>query len=245
MRKLYLEIDGTRVGLNKESGLMLVNPTGFGSVSNSTFELINQDGFYARTYKEQAQGQIVGDLVFFGANPYADYKSFADSILTAEKLVFVYDPNGTEYKADCELSYLTKTELVNGNYLTVPVAFNLKSLWYTEETLTGTGTVSVTSGGQYETAIKVTVAVPLTNPHLTIMAGAETVADVNVTEYTTTGVFEYSNLPNDSHITDGGADILNRVNIASDIYSRTRKAFSVNLTGAAMTVKVVKYWRTV
>lgn len=244
MRKLYLEIDGTRVGLNKESGLMLVNPTGFGSVSNSTFEPINQDGFYARTYREQAQGQIVGDLVFFGSNPYADYKSFADSILTAEKLVFVYDPDGTEYKADCELSYLTKTELVSGNYLTVPTAFNLKSLWYTEETLTGTGTVSVTAGGQYETAVKVSVTAPLTNPHLTIVSGAETVADVSI-NYTTEGVFEYSNVPNDSHITDDGNDIVNRVDITKNIYGRTRSAFTVNLSGTAMTVNVIKYWRTV
>lgn len=242
MSKFYLDIDGTEFGLNREHDIMLMEPTGFGvNFANSFADIV--DGFFAKTDKKQSIGQIVGDLIFTD-NAYADYESFVNSILTASKLVLIYEPiSGSKYRADVEIAYITKSEVRGGMYK-APIAFDLKSLWYTEETLTGTGTVSVTAGGQYETAVKVTVAAPITNPHLTIVSGADTVADVELA-YTTTGVFEYSNYPNDSHITDSGVDIIQYISALSSVYGRTRSAFTVNLSGASMTVKARKYWRTV
>ena len=243
MRRFTLIIDGTRYPLNRENGILLHNVSGLGTVNTNTFSAIGKTGFYARTNREIAQGQVVGELAFFG-QAYSKYTSFSDALLTATSLVLCYAPNGTEYKADVELSYLTKTELTGGVYLSVPVAFHLRGLWYTEETLTGTGSVSVSAGGQAETAVRVRVTSALTNPDLTLVSSGVTVAEAKLT-CTTSGVFEYSNFPDDSHITDGTADLIPYVDTQNTVYGRTRNAFTVNLSGAAMTVTVRKYWRTV
>ena len=243
MRKLALILDGVRYPLNRENGLLLHNVTGLGTVNAYTFSGITNTGFYAATSKDIAQAQVVGELVFV-SSAYTRYAAFADALLKASSLVLCYDPNGTEYRADVELSYLTKTELTGGAFLSVPVAFHLCGLWYTEETLTGTGSVSVSAGGQAETGVKVRVTASVADPDLTLVSDGVTVARAKLL-YTTMGVFEYSNYPDDSHIYDGGTDIIRYVDTAYNVYGRTRNAFTVTLSGAAMTVTVRKYWRTV
>lgn len=241
MRKFYLEADGTRWGLNRENGIMFVNVTGLGSSAENTYEAIGKDGFYALTDKQYSQGQVVGDLVFCGADPYGSCRSFADSVYTAGKLVLIYDCSGTEYRADVDLAYLTRTELQSGSYLSCPTAFNMRSLWYTETMLTGTDSVSVTAGGQYDTAVIVRSAGAMIAPSLTISSGSEVIASVSVYGQTT-GPLEYSNVPDDCHLTDDSGDILSMTSANDEIFGRTRNAFTVSLDGG-MTVKVRKYWR--
>ena len=244
MRKFALIVDGTRYGLNRENGILLTNPTGLGTVSDDSFAGINGSGFFSRVNREVTQGQVIGDLTFFSPS-YTKYKSFVDTVVTGTSLQLVYDPDGIEYKADVELAYITKTEMVSGTYLTAPVAFYLKSLWYTEQTISGTGSVNVTAGGQAETGIKVRVTSALTNPTLTLTAGSTEIARAALT-VTTSGIFEYSNYPDDSHIQDAGhGDLLQYVDTSYPVFGRTRSAFNVALSGAAMNVTVRKYWRSV
>lgn len=244
MRKFFLEADGVRYGLNREAGYFLTNVTGLGVASETSYEAVNKDGFYLATDRTQSQAQVVGDLIFCGSAPYTEYKAFADSVLTAEKLLLVYDNAGTEYRAECDISYLTKTEQTAQGLLQCPVAFMLKSLWYTEEILTGTGVVAISAGGQYETAVKVKVNAALTNPVLTITEGTNVIAKA-VLSVSTAAPFEYSNFPSDSHITDGTGDIVKYVDVTNTVFGRTRKAFTVSINGANMTVTARRYWRTV
>lgn len=245
MSKFYLDIDGTEFGLNREHDIMLMEPTGFGvNFANSFADIV--DGFFAKTDKKQSIGQIVGDLIFTD-DAYADYESFVNSILTASKLVLIYEPiSGSKYRADVEIAYITKSEVRGGMYK-APIAFDLKSLWYTEETLTGTGTVSVTAGGQYETAITATFsAIQVFAPEITLISEADTVALVKVLNHTIHGAFTYSNEPSDSKFEDSNGDLLPYVLTDTNVFARTRKAFTVNISpSTAMTIKVRKYWRTV
>ena len=244
MRRFALIVDGTRYDLNRENGILLTNPTGLGTVSNDSYAGINGNGFFSRVNREVTQGQVIGDLTFFSPS-YTKYKSFVDTVISGTSLQLVYDPDGTEYKADVELAYITKTEMKDRAYLTAPVAFNMKSLWYTEETRSGYGSVSVTAGGQTETGIKVRVTSTLTNPVLTLTAGLTEIARAALT-VTTSGIFEYSNYPDDSHIEDAGhGDLLQYVDTSYPVFGRTRSAFTVALSGATMNVTVRKYWRSV
>lgn len=243
MRRFALIVDGTRYDLNRENGILLTNPSGLGTVSSNSYARINGNGFYSRVSRDVDQGQVIADLTFF-ISAYDSYKAFVDAVIQGTRLQLVYAPAGTEYLADVDLSYITKTELKGGAYLTVPIAFTLKSLWYTETTLTGTGSVNVTAGGQEETAVTVRTSTALTNPVLTILSGGVEIARAALA-CSTTGVFEYSNRPDDSHITDGFADLISYVDTSYTVFGRTREAFTVSLSGAAMTVTVRKYWRSV
>lgn len=242
MRKFYLELDGVRVDLNRANGLMLVSPSGLGVTFEDTYADF-ENGFAVNVHGKQTMGQIVAELCFL-SSAYSKYKTFVDQLLTAKNILFIYDPNGTEYKVSADLVYIQKTESYGGVYMRCPIAFNLKSLWYTEETLTGTGSISVSAGGQIPTGVKVTVSNSLTHPVLTLMEGAETVAKADVNT-TTVGTFEYSNYPDDMHIIDGSGDIIRYADVTNKVFGRTRSAFTINLSGASMTAKVRRYWRTV
>lgn len=254
MRKFYLECDGTRYGLNGENGVFCDTPTGLGIVYTSTATRI-VDGFYAATERYQNVGQFVCNINFVGSTQYATYQTISDAIFCADELRLIYNPNGTEYTADAVLVSLTKTEIAQNGVLTCPLTLQMTSLWYTEQTQTGTGSVSVTTGGQIAPAIVLTTTgTALTNPVITI---TETVGSAEVARCAITGTvaaadtLQYSNLYDDAHLyqTISGAvtDIIEKVNTAYTVFGRTKKNFRVSCSNAsaALSVRVRRYWRSV
>ena len=132
MRKFYIENEiGSRLPLNGEQGIFLSNPAGLGLTMPSEFADIH-NGFFRELSKDsEPQSAITGDLVFIGDNAYADYRSFVDWCSGSESLRLIYKPYGsTEFYRDICLSYLTKTELTDTRWLTVPTSLACLSPWY-------------------------------------------------------------------------------------------------------------------
>lgn len=241
MRKFYLLLDGTRYPLNGENSIRFVTPGGLGATMADVYAESN-DGFFRRVDRRGKQEAVTGELVFSGGTAYARYKAFADALLKADEVQLVYDPNGSEYKADVSVNFLTKTESVADVYMTVPTSFTLLSPWYTDETLTGTS-VDVTAGGQIGTGVVVQMSGAATDPSITI-------GDVAVCALTYSlasgSVLEYSTLWDDSHVTVDGEDAIQYADITQTLFGHTNAAFMItNSASKSMTVLVRKYWRTV
>ena len=248
MRKFYLELDGVRISLNNESGILFTNPSGLGTTMANSFAEIS-DGFFRRTEKKQKQGSIAGDLTFF-SSAYTSYETFVNSLFTAKKIVFVYDPAGAEYSIDVALNYITKTESVLGAYMTVPISFIPLSMWYTEETLTGSSPFSISAGGHIGAAVELSISGTFMGNEILIADEDGTIADVVIDNVSLTEI-NYSNFYNDCYIngTDGGGnfiDLTNRVDLTKKIYGHNSgKAFTVTVTNGNVTGTVRRYWRTV
>lgn len=132
MRKFYIENElGTRIPLNGENGVWFSSPTGLGQADNIATST-GPAGFFSVTQRNQKQMNIVGELVFV-RDVYAAFQAFANFVNTAEKLVLVYDPNGTEYKRNVICAYLTKTEKTKGGWLRVPSSWAAMTPWFTEQ----------------------------------------------------------------------------------------------------------------
>lgn len=134
MRKFYIEDGaGKRYDLNNQSGdrMFFSNPTGLGISMKPSFLDLNK-GFYVDVSGQaENQGSIVGDLTFTGPNAYQDYQAFTNWLTTASKLFIVYVPFGeTEYYREVHVSYLTKTELTAGRWLTTPLGLSCVTPWY-------------------------------------------------------------------------------------------------------------------
>ncbi len=127
MRKFYLENHrGQRLNLNNTKNFYLVNPTGLGASCNFAFST-SGNGFFSTTDKTKNQINVVAEIAIMKG--YAGFTTLMNFINRAEPLTLVYAPNGkTEYYADVECEYLTKTELVSG-ILICPVSFRGLELW--------------------------------------------------------------------------------------------------------------------
>ena len=132
MRKFYIENEiGSRLPLNGEQGIFLSNPAGLGMTMPSDFADIHNGFFREISKNTEPQSTITGDLVFIGENAYADYRSFVDWCSCSASLHLIYKPYGnTEFYRDVYISYLTKTELTDTRWLTVPASFACLSPWY-------------------------------------------------------------------------------------------------------------------
>ena len=132
MRKFYIENEiGSRLPLNGEQGIFLSNPAGLGLTMPSAFADIHSGFFRELSKDSEPQSTVTGDLVFIGDNAYADYRSFVDWCSGSESLRLIYKPYGsTEFYRDICLSYLTKTELTDTRWLTVPTSLACLSPWY-------------------------------------------------------------------------------------------------------------------
>lgn len=106
-------------------------PSGLGMQRDGTYYDVG--GFFVRTDPKQIQGQIVGEIVIRD-NPYRNYQVLANWLTRAQNIRIAYRPADTEYFADVDLDYLTKTELSGGLWLVCPVSFSRRSPWYTTET---------------------------------------------------------------------------------------------------------------
>lgn len=255
MRKFYIDVDGTRIPLNGESGILLHDVAGLGVTFSSNFA-DDLNGFFIRTNVRQKQGAVTGTLTIFG-NAYADYETFVNAVLTARRLTLIYNPTGTEFRANVAINLITKTESVVGVRISTPISFSLMSLWYTEQELTGTGSVSVTHAGQIASAVKVTTTgTALTNPVISMSDGNGVFAKAKITkEITAAQTLEYQNYYDDSHIvlkTTGEADedLIPATNITNAVFGKTKANYTVtvmdeNDSTPAISVTVRRYWRTV
>lgn len=255
MRKFYLEIDGVRTSLNGEAGYLFTDPTGLGVTYKNSYATID-DGFFYKSKNEQQQGEIVGTLNILSSG-YTNYLNFVNSVLNANRLVLVYSPLSIEYKCEVDISYITKTESIACRILKIPIAFKKKSQWYTEETLTGTGTINVTAGGQIATTVKLTTTgTAMTNPIISIQ-DSDGVAGLCALTSTilATDTVEYSNDYLDAHIykTDNNGittNILSDANPYQYIFGKTKKAFALTVTDdnsstPSIVAIIRKYWRSV
>lgn len=132
MRKFYLENEaGQRLSLNGENGIVLSNPAGLGMTMSSNFADIH-NGFFREVSKDsEPQSTVTCDLVFTGKNTYADYRVFMDWCGGSTALHLIYKPYGnTEFYRDVYINYLTKTELTDTRWLSVPASFACLSPWY-------------------------------------------------------------------------------------------------------------------
>ncbi len=132
MRKFYIENEnGSRLPLNGETGIFFSNPAGLGLTLPTDFADIHKGFFRSTAGESEPQGTITGDLVFIGENAYADYRDFVNWCSTSVSLHLIYLPYGTtEFYRDIQIGYLTKTELTETRWLSVPTSLACLSPWY-------------------------------------------------------------------------------------------------------------------
>ena len=132
MRKFYIENGlGSRQSLNGETGIFLSNPTGLGVNLSPSFADIHKGFFRPISGDSEPQSTIAGDLVFIGDNAYADYRAFVDWCAVSDDLFLIYKPYGnTEFYRKVRINYLTKTELTDTRWLSVPMSLACLTPWY-------------------------------------------------------------------------------------------------------------------
>ena len=134
LRKFWLENEtGDAIPLNGEQGIWLVDPTGLGMASNSSFTDFGHGFFRSVDKNKDPQQTVAGDLYFIDhRNPYVEYKRFADWVVKAETLYLVYQPTSIQYRRKVLLSSITKEELLTQELLKCPVAFYGLTPWFTK-----------------------------------------------------------------------------------------------------------------
>lgn len=134
LRKFWLENEtGDAIPLNGEQGIWLVDPTGLGMASNSSFTDFGHGFFRSVDKNKDPQQTVAGDLYFIDhRNPYVEYKRFADWVVQAETLYLVYQPASIQYRRKVLLSSITKEELLTQELLKCPVAFYGLTPWFTK-----------------------------------------------------------------------------------------------------------------
>ena len=111
MRQFYLvNKDGQRYQLiNDFSKAFLWQPSGLGFGIDRDYK--ESDGFFFEMNKEVEQTAKSGTLVFFGPDPYPEYKAFMDYITHSEDLKLAYCPKSSWYYVDIDVESVEKTEI--------------------------------------------------------------------------------------------------------------------------------------
>lgn len=244
---------GVRLLLDGTDGLFAASPTGLGITRQLTAAGIS-DYFFQTAFSQAAQNTI-GFTLHFTTAPYARFKTVTQYLLTSKLLVLEYCPEGqTVYRREVELEYITKTELTKHiGWLSCPVSFKAKSPWYIEETVTGSGTVNITEGGQIPADVILTVTGrALTNPVITLTGGGTEFSRASLTvSLAASDRLEYSNRYSDSHVTalmSGiDTDLVSYLDTSFPVYGHRLGAFTVRVTddnnaAPAITAVVRKYW---
>lgn len=132
-RKFYLSsATGERYGLNGERSVWLTEPSGLGLELSPGFANA-RNGFFAPTVTDDVpQGAVYGTLVFTGAAPYSNYRTFLSWALAAgDGLLLVYEPTpGAEYYRRVTLTSLTKGEIEAPGWLHCEATFQTLTPWY-------------------------------------------------------------------------------------------------------------------
>jgi len=138
LRKFWLENEtGDSIPLNGEEGIWLVDPTGLGMSSSSSFTNFSHGFFRPVEAEKDPQQTVAGDLYFIDyTDPYLKYKRFADWIVRATTIYLVYQPSAKQYRRKVTLSSITKDELLTQELLKCPVAFYGLTPWFTKSEYT-------------------------------------------------------------------------------------------------------------
>lgn len=128
-RKFWIENEiGTRYALNGEQNMWFTNPQGLGVTFSVSFANLGE-GFFKSTYSDVRQNSITGNITFL-KSVYSSYQTFADFLMTAKELYFLYAPTDVQYKVRVTVNFLTKSEINRGRWLQVPVSFTVLTPWY-------------------------------------------------------------------------------------------------------------------
>ena len=125
MREFYLlNGNGVKFDLMSSHGFFHA-PDGLGLENSMSF--LRTGDFYKKIESYGAQKTVSGEMIF---RSYEDYKAFADHI-AIQPLKLVYKPLNTEYRLDCSIESLGKTEISHeNNRLICPITFAGESKWY-------------------------------------------------------------------------------------------------------------------
>ncbi len=125
MREFYLlNGNGVKFDLMSSHGFFH-SPDGLGL--KNTMSFLRTGDFFKKIDSYGAQKSVSGEMIF---RSYEDYKAFADHI-AIEPLKLVYKPINTEYRLDCSIATLGKSEIDHGNNrLICPITFSGESKWY-------------------------------------------------------------------------------------------------------------------
>ena len=136
MRKFFIRDGvGNQYALNGEQFIWLLNPSGLGVNYANQYSDIKQ-GFFAPLKTDTWNTQSIVCDFGFVKSAYATYRSFINWLITAENLVIVYQPFGSEqYYRNVKMDYVEKTELMNGEWLSTPASFTCLTPWYKPTTL--------------------------------------------------------------------------------------------------------------
>lgn len=130
MRQFYLvNSDGQRYQLqNDTTTAFLWQPSGLGFGVDRDYREV--DGFYYEMNKGIEQTAKTGVLVFHGANPYGQYKTFMDYITRSTGLRLAYAPSGTWYYVDIDIESVEKSEIEEDGTLQCSIVMKPKTPFY-------------------------------------------------------------------------------------------------------------------
>lgn len=131
-RKIYIQNDlGSRIALNGENGITIVDSTGFGVDTSEDFADIGHGFFSPVRTDKYPQQSVAGTLMFQGLDTFAMYKSFADFLMRSARLYIVAElvSGAGAYMKEVRINFLTKGERKK-NYLEVPVSFISLTPWF-------------------------------------------------------------------------------------------------------------------
>ena len=130
MRQFYLvNKDGQRYQLiNDFSKAFLWQPSGLGFGIDRSYR--ESDGFFFEMNKEVSQTAKAGILVFFGPDPYPEYKAFMDYITHSEDLKLAYCPKNNWYYVDIDIEYVEKSEIEENGTLQCSISMLPKTPMY-------------------------------------------------------------------------------------------------------------------
>lgn len=125
MRQFYLlNGNGAKFDLMSSHGFFHA-PSGLGFDNTQTY--LRTGDFYKTIESYAAQKNVTGEVIF---KNYEDFHSFA-MFVAITPLKLVYKPLDVEYRLDCSIASLGKTEIDHtNNRLICPITFVGESKWY-------------------------------------------------------------------------------------------------------------------
>ena len=111
MRQFYLiNADGQKYNLiNDNTTAFLWQPSGLGFQYDKDY--MESEGFFFEMNSAVSQVPKTGILLFYGSDPYGEYKTFMDYVYSSEGLRLAYCPKNTWYYVDIDIEFVEKSEL--------------------------------------------------------------------------------------------------------------------------------------
>lgn len=121
--------DGQRYNLiNNNSTAFLWQPSGLGFSYNNDY--MESEGFFFEMNSEVSQVAKTGVLVFYGSDPYTQYKKFMDFISQSTSLRLAYAPKTTWYYVDIDIEFVEKSEIAEDGTLQCSISMLPKTPIY-------------------------------------------------------------------------------------------------------------------